>query len=372
MKTKAIRNKLKAKKKPPIKRSDFVSTGSTLLNLACTGWPECGFAKGKYYFIVGDSISGKTFLSLTCLAEASVNKHFDNYRFIYDNAEGGALMDIKRFFGKAVFERMEPPSWERDRCWEEDNPEDFTTIEPSYSSTIEEFYYHVDDAIRKGKPFIYILDSMDSLTSKPEAVKFDQHKKAHKKGKQAPGSYGDGKAKINAGNLRRLLKPLDTMGSILIIINQTRDNIKKFSFEKKTRSGGHALRFYATIELWSSVESIIKRTIRDKKRQTGIWCKIQIKKNRITGKERTIVLPIYHSFGIADVDSCVDFLVKEGHWKKQGGKVIAPELDFKGMTEKLVRYIEAEGFEKDVRDMVVTVWNEIEKACAVKRKRRYD
>ncbi len=96
--------------KKELKRADYLSTGSTLLNLACTGYPFRGFAKGYYYFIVGDSTSGKTFLSLTCLAEASINKNFKDYRFIYDNSEGGALMDIERFFGSGVAERIEPPS----------------------------------------------------------------------------------------------------------------------------------------------------------------------------------------------------------------------------------------------------------------------
>ena len=87
----------------------FVSTGSTVLNMACTGNPKAGFMKGCYYLFVGDSDSGKTFFCLTCLAEAAINKAFDNYRFIYDGPERGALMDIQKFFGKAVFDRMEPP-----------------------------------------------------------------------------------------------------------------------------------------------------------------------------------------------------------------------------------------------------------------------
>ena len=63
MKAKDVRKKLKKKKKhKKLTGKDFLSTGSTLLNLACTGKPYRGFAKGKYYFIVGDSSSGKTFL----------------------------------------------------------------------------------------------------------------------------------------------------------------------------------------------------------------------------------------------------------------------------------------------------------------------
>lgn len=360
MKTKDIKNKLrKKKKKRKLTAKDFLSTGSTLLNLACTGKPHCGFAKGKYYFIVGDSVSGKTFLSLTCLAEASINPNFDDYRFIYDNVEDGALMDFEKFFGKAVARRVEPPEYDEIH-------DGFV-----HSTTIEEFYYHVDDALKKDKPFIYILDSMDGLSSEQEKDKFEDTKKAYRKGRETTGSYGDGKAKKNSSGIRQLLSPLRKTGSILIIISQTRDNMG-FGFEKKTRSGGHALKFYACLEMWSSVKKKITKAIRDKSRQLGNECLIKVKKNRIIGKERSIVIPIYHSFGFDDVGSCVDYLIDEEHWRVKGNKILAKEFDFVGSKEKLIQYIENEGMEKDLRDIVGDVWTEIEEACNVKRKRRYE
>ncbi len=357
MKTSDIKKALKRKTKKELTAKDFLSTGSTLLNLACTGKINCGFAKGKYYFIVGDSASGKTFISLTCLAEASVNHHFKDYRFIYDNAEDGALMDIKKFFGKEVYKRMEAPNRSKNRG--------------AYSSTIEEFYYNVDDAIKKEKPFIYILDSMDSLSSEQEQDKFDKTKKAHRKGKETTGSYGDGKAKKNSTNLRRLLTPLRKSKSILIILSQTRDSLG-FGWEKKTRSGGHALRFYACTEFWCSIKRQIKKNVKGKPRQTGIQCLIEFKKNRFQGKLRKITIPIYHSFGIDNIGSCVDYLIDEGVWQIKNNKISANEFDFIGTKEKLIRLIGEKNMEKDLREIVGDVWNEIEEACSVKRKRRYE
>ncbi len=331
------------------------------MNLALTGKPNCGFVRGKYHFIVGDSTSGKTFLSLTCLAEAANNPRYKKHRFIYDDAEGGALMDIERFFGSKVAKRIRPPKKEKDGT-------------PIYSRTIEEFYYNVYDNINKGRPFIYILDSMDGLSSKEESDKFQEHKKAYEKGKKAAGTYGDGKAKKNASGIRQLLKPLANSGSILIIINQTRDNIGFGSqFNPKTRSGGHALRFYATWEIWSSVKGQISKTVQEKKRQLGVMCQIRVKKNRVTGRERTVTVPIYHSFGIDDIGSCVNYLIEEKHWhKSKSGKITAEDFDFAGPKEKLIQYIEDEGMEMDLRDLVGEVWEGIEEACAVKRKKRYE
>ena len=359
--TKKLKKMLESKPKKVLTSKDFLSTGSTLLNLACSNKPYCGFAKGKYYFIVGDSASGKTFLSLTCLAEASVNDNFKDYRFIYDNSEDGALMDIKKYFGKKVYERMEPPA----------KALIFDSEQSIFSSTIEEFYYNLDDAIKRDVPFIYILDSMDSLSSDSEADKFEEKKEAHTKGKKTAGSYGDGKAKMNSTNLRRMIARMRKTGSILIVLSQTRDNMG-FGFETKTRAGGHALRFYACIELWSSVKEKIRKNINGKPHQIGITCLIKIKKNRITGAEHTLTFPIYYSFGIDDIGGCVNYLIDEGHWKCNAGIVKAKEMSFEGKIEKLVKHIEENNMEKDLRDLVGDVWNEIQEACQVKRKQRYE
>lgn len=344
-------------KKPNKKPLEYVSTGSTMLNLAISGNPNHGFAKGRYYRFVGDSASGKTFLSLTCLAEAAINPAFKDYRFIYDDVEGGAMMDIARFFGKSVAERLEPPALRKN--------------EPVFSQTIEEFYFHIDDALNEKRPFIYVLDSMDGLDSKEDSEKFEAQKKAHRKGKDAAGSYGTGKAKVNSSYIRRVCARLRKNGSILIVISQTRDNLG-FGFEKKTNAGGKALKFYACLEMWSSVAGHIKKNVKGKDRELGTFCQVRVKKNRVTGRDRTVVVPIYHSIGIDDLGSCVDYLVEEKHWaKKKGVGINAPELQIQGSRDKIIRHIEKKGLEKDVRAIVSDVWDEIESGCVIKRKPRY-
>lgn len=360
MKTDDVKKMLTQKrKKETLTAKDFLSTGSTLLNLACTGHPERGFIKGRYYFLVGDSTSGKTWLSLTCLAEASINPNFKDYRFIYDNSEDGALMSIEHFFGKCVAAKMEAPR--------------MCKGEPVYSETIEDFYYNVDDAIKDGRPFIYIEDSMDSLSSEAEGDKFDSNKKARRAGKESKGSYGDGKAKVNSSMLRRVIgKKLKQSGSILIVISQTRAKMNAMPFESpKTNSGGYALKFYACLQILSSVAGQIKKSVKGKQRQLGVDCKIRVKKNRITGRDRTVVIPIYHSFGIDDVGSCVDYLLDEKCWVK-GDEIKAKGLGIKGSKKKIIRLIEQQGLEKDLHELVGDVWNEIEEACVIKRKRRYE
>mgnify|MGYP001562751654 CR=1 FL=1 len=348
---------LKPRKNVSSEMDKGLSTGCTMLNLGCTGNPNVGFLPGHYYFLVGDTTSGKTWLSLTCCAEATINSNYDDYRLIYDQPEFGALMDKERFFGPLMAKRLEPP---------EKNKKG----KAIFSSNIEEFFFHLDDAFNQERPFVYILDSMDALTTGQEREKFIEQKDAYRKGKDLPGSYGLSKAKWNSSSFPKVIDSLKQTGSILIVISQTRDNIG-FGFEKKTRAGGRALTFYATLELWSSVVGRIKRLVRGVQRQLGVFCKVQIKKNRVIGRERSVIIPIYHSIGIDDLGSCVEFLVNERHWLEKKGIIKAPELGLEGKREQLIRKIEEKGLEPKLKELTNEVWQEIEEECKVSRKPRY-
>lgn len=334
--------------------------------MACTDTPDFAFRKGGYYYLVGDSTSGKTWTSLTCFAELCRNKAFDNYELVFDDVEGGALMDVELYFGKAVARRMRAPRYS-------------AKGRPINSTTVETFYYHISDLLEEGEPFIYVLDSQDSLTSASAKAKFNEQKEAAEKGREAAGSYGDGKAKYHSEHLRLILAGLRKTGSILIIIGQTRDNLG-MGFEKKTRSGGKSLRFYANLEIWTSVAEKIKKRVRDKDRTVGVSCFAEVKKNRETGKvgkDRGVHIPIYYDLGIDDVGSCVDFLIDEKHWEKipgEGKKKIynASDIMFKGSRDEIVRYIEEEEIEKQLRSITAKVWKEIEDECCSQRKRRYE
>jgi len=365
MGSKKLKKQLKGKKKraPKIHPDKWLHTGSTLLNCALTGNPNRGFAMGLYYFLVGDSASGKTFLSLTCLAEAAKNKHFDSHRFIFDDIEGGALMDFEEFFGADMADRVEPPKG--------------TQENPEFSSDVDDFYYNLDNAYEvargpEGKPFIYVMDSMDSIDHKDDEAKFQKKKKAAAAGTEEKGTYGMAKAKANSQGLRRAQRKLRKTDSILIIISQTRDNVDQFSREKKSRGGGRALKFYAHAEMWSANHGQIQKEYKKKKREQGLKCGIKVKKNRHTGRRREVVVPIYHSYGFDDTGSCVDYLIDEGWWKKRKSKIVAPEFDIIATREKLIDHIEENEDEPFLHAAVGKCWNEIEDAVKLKRKKRYE
>jgi RecA/RadA recombinase len=366
-----------------VTRADLLGTGSTLLNLLFSGNPFGGFLRGKYFFFVGDSASGKTFLSMTCAAESTINPDFQNYRVIYDNVEDGMLMNLDSLFSEATADKVEPPATANGA--------------PVFSETGEQFYYHLDDAllragwdnknkkmveVKDARPFIYILDSENGLDTDAADKKFYEHKAAARKekkagDKEAAGSYGDGKAKMHSQDLRRAMKGLRKTGSILIVLSQTRDNISGYG-ERKTRAGGRALRFYATVECWFTPVEQIKKNVQGKERKVGVRVKGETKKNRITGKLGEVEIDIFPSFGIDDIGTCVDYLVEEGFWPASSAgrpglkaRIDARALGQVGTRDKLIRFIERHGLEDKVRELCGQCWAEIDAASALKRKNRY-
>lgn len=360
-----------ANNKKMLKKQHLLSSGSTMLNLACTNTPHGFMIGGKYYLLVGESEAGKTWLAMTLLAESTMHSRFQKHKIIYDDIEEGANMDMEFYFGKSTASRIEAPEPDR---------KDSFGIPCPYSETIEQLYdsleRHLGEAEENGHGIIYIVDSMDSLTSEAELKKAKENTTARKKNKETSGSYGDGKAKINSSNVRRIVGRLGRSNSILIIVCQERDDLAAM-FDTKVFSGGRSLRFYATLQLWLKKKKDIEVTIRGKKRALGSMSEVNVYKNRLTGeKHKKVALPIYINSGIDDVGSMVEWLLEEKYW--EGGKTDVSKIqavDFKVdlSRELLVRHIEDNGLEEQLKEIVCSLWAEIMSLTAdkVKRKRKY-
>ena len=336
----------------------YVSTGLTLLNLGCTGTIRRGFRRGHYYMLVGESSSGKTWLAMQILAEASVSPAFKDYRLILDNPERGNLMDVKRYFGETLESRLEPPT------------------KAGHSKTLDEFYDNVNTCCSEG-PCVYVLDSEDALDSEKDLDLMEEAAKARAKDKEVKGSFGMAKAKTNSTRMRSAHNVLEKHGSILVLIKQTRDNTGwDAMYRPKTRSGGNALTFYGTVELWFAVKGKIIKKVKGTERTVGRYLKGTFKKNRISGNDDfAVMLPFHRAHGFDEVGSLIDYCVEEDRWKTEGKdekKIIhASDFSFDGTREELIQKIESEGLENDLRLLAAQVWREIEAACAVVRKPRY-
>lgn len=354
--------------------ADFVSSGSTLLNLALTNHPDCGWKLGRMANVIGDSGAGKTVLCMTSIAETCNNDDKSDVNTKFDDGENAFEFNVRKMFGKATEERLD-------------------MIDPP-SDNIEQFSDNLADAIKEGEPFIYVLDSFDSLGCEDDTKHIEQERliRQGKSKAKSKGSYGTAKPKLASQLLREECGNLSDSRGALLIISQTRDNLNAFSFEKKTRSGGKALKFYATHEVWVIYTGAIKKN----NRTIGAETEIKVRKNKITGKKRSVKLYIFDDYGVDDIGSCVDFLLEEKWWTPAGkdktlakkkvarkdedenstkGKLIDTKDDlgdYPPMSrDKLIATIEEDGLQDELKAAVAYCWWDIEKSLKPKRKAKY-
>jgi RecA/RadA recombinase len=349
--------------KKEIDISILIPSGSTMLNLACSDNPFGAFALGRIVTLPGGSASGKTMLMLTMLAKCANDKRFDNYNLIYDDGEETCDgFDIKYLFGNKLVNRIIPPQYDEDNVL-------------LHSETIQDFKANILTKVKAKESFIYILDSLDSLTTDEELKK--EYRQALIKAKdpdavkELKGSYKTEKAKAIGETLRMINNQLKHTKSALFIVQQERANIGVMFGPAKTTSGGLAPYFYSTHQVWLNKKSTITKEVKKLKRKTGNSIIAKVTKNKITGKLRDVEFDTYYDYGVDDLSSCIDFLVSVGHWKKTGPVIIADDLDLSNCEKDLIKKIEERKLQNEVQVITGNVWLEIEESLKLSRERRF-
>lgn len=325
---------------------ELFSTGSTELNLACSDTIFGAFPSGCMINIIGDSHAGKTFLAHSIITEITLRQEFNDYNMLYDNAEAADTTGIAKMFGKTLIDRL---TYTR-------------------SSVVHDFKIAVWKLLKADKPFIYVLDSLDSLTTKEAEKQLD----AAIAGEKEKGSYGLEKARVLSNILGPICRKLESTKSLLIILSQTRENINPSSFQEKTRSGGKALKFYASYEMWLALVGKHKKKVGEFERIIGACTRVKVTKNKLTGKVREAEFNIYVDYGIDDIGTCIDFLERRGKfWSKEKNTIIATDLKLEGTKEKLIRQIEEKNLEPKLRHVMGKAWKKIEDGLRLNRKSKY-
>ncbi len=347
----------------------WLHTGSVLLNIRCSGGnPYGGYRMGRIISVIGDSNAGKTILVLTGLAHATVDPKFDNYRMIMDDAEEADSFDHEELFGKKFAKRIEPPSFDENG-------------EPQNSETVEMFSDHIhgacDAALQPdGKPFIYILDSLDSIDSDKDMQLELLNRKARQDGNlsKVKDSFQTAKQKFMSKFFRQIRTKLKKSNSFLIIICQTRDNLNAMSFQKQTVAGGRARKFYSSIEMWLAHRQEITKTVDGIKYPIGVESLIKLTKNKFTGIKGNSPLIIYPSHGVDDLTSCIEYLIDVKHWKKPQNKIKAPEFGLDATLPKIIEFIEAKKETREAKlfQIVAKVYLGITEKLKVPRKKKFE
>lgn len=346
----------------------LIPSGITLLNCACTDDPFGAFLLGQINTFPGGSVGGKSMAAMTMMAETVSDKRFNNYELIYDDGEetiGG--FDIVYLFdeaGKIMQERIKPPQYDED------------TKEGKCSDTIQDFKGSIIKLCKESNtPFIYVLDSLDSLSTDEEIEK--EYKIALAKAKseaavkELKGSYKTEKAKHIGEALRIINGHIKKTKSALFIIQQERDKINAMFGKKTTTSGGHAPFYYSFHQVWFKKIGTIPKKIGDITYKIGSQTLAEVTKNKLNGKTRKIEFDIYDDYGIDDIVSCIDFLVKCKYWKKDGRTIKAKDLNIEATKSKLIDEIEKRMLQRELQKTVGKAWNINEELLRLNRRRKF-
>lgn len=336
-------------------RVEFISTGSTILNLALSQKSVYGgFARNRIINIVGDGSSGKTLISLESAHWAFRNikkiksKIFpavDNVRIIYINRERVMDFPIEKMYGQDFVDAVE---WRYD----------ITTIED-----FGRFFGRLAIEHKDGDCIIVILDSWDSINSEAGQERF---KESALKDKPSDGSYKTEKAAYASKEFFNNACDLMTNKDItLFIVSQTRTKIGITFGEKHYRSGGDALNFYTHQVPWLAEIEKLKKTFKGETRVYGVRMLAKVKRNKVSKPFRQAESIILFDYGIDNISSMINYL-----WGPQAKRIEFDDYEFKS-REEFIQYIEDGGLEDELSKMCEEKWLEIEEAMIPERKRKF-
>jgi recombination protein RecA len=251
---------------------ETVSTGSLGLDIALG---VGGLPRGRVVEIYGPESSGKTTLALHCLAEAQ--------------KKGGicAFIDAEHALDPIYARKLGV------------NVDDLLISQPDAGEQALEI---ADTLVRSGAVDVLVIDSVAALVPRAELE--------GEMGDSQPGLQ----ARLMSQALRKLTASINRSNTMVIFINQIRMKIGVMYGSPETTTGGHALKFYASVRL------DIRRigAIKERDEVVGNQTRVKVVKNKLAPPFKQVEFDIMYGEGISKVGELIDLGVKAGVVEKSG------------------------------------------------------
>ena len=267
----------------PTDVTDWISTGSTILDLAISNRPDGGIAVGRITELNGLESSGKSLIGAHILAETQKKGGVA----VYIDTETAVSTEFLEAIGLDV-ESMLYLHLE--------------TVEDIFSA-IEEIVAKVRES-DKDRLVTILVDSLAAATTKVELeAEFDKD------------GWATSKAIILSKAMRKITQMIGRQKIALVFTNQLRQKLGVMFGDPWTTSGGKALPFHASTRI--RLKNIGQ--IKDKKNNTiGMKMKAQVIKNRLGPPMRHADFELYFETGIDNEGSWLQ-MMKAHKLVKQGG-----------------------------------------------------
>ena len=267
----------------PTDIKDFISTGSTMLDLAISNRPDGGIAVGRITELNGLESSGKSLIGAHVLAETQKKGGVA----VYIDTETAVSTDFLEAIGVDV-ESMLYLHLE--------------TVEDIFSA-IEEIVAKVRES-DKNRLVTILVDSLAAATTKVELnADFDKD------------GWATSKAIVISKAMRKITQMIGRQRVALVFTNQLRVKLGAMFGDPYTTSGGKALPFHASTRIRLKNKGQIKD---NKKNVIGMTILAQVIKNRLGPPLRKAEFPLYFESGVDDEGSWLQVL-KDHNLVKVGG-----------------------------------------------------
>ena len=270
----------------PTNVKDWISTGSSMLDLAIANKPHGGIPVGRITEISGLEQTGKSLICAHILAETQ------------KRGGVGVMIDTESSVSREFFEAVGV---------------DVKRLVWVQAETVEDIFAAIESIIKtvresdKDKIVTITVDSIAGVSTKKELA-----------GDWDKDGYATDKAIIISKAMRKITNTIARQKIALVFTNQLRQKMGVMFGDPWVTSGGKSLQFHSSVRIRLTKLSTIKKRERKVERIIGVKVRALCMKNRLGPPLRTADFDVFYDSGIDNYGGWLTTMKNEELVKQEG------------------------------------------------------